>query len=67
MVDKCSENFSQSVALEDRRINFSVFSGAFGTLTRMLDGECTLRTNIQKCDFLNRPPLGFQRGMHIQL
>ena len=39
MVDKCSENFSQSVALRDYRLTFSVILVAFGALTRMLDGE----------------------------
>lgn len=39
MVDKCSENFSQSVALRDHRMNFAVISEAFGAMTRMSDGE----------------------------
>lgn len=39
MVDKCSENFSQSVALGEHRMIFSVISEAFGALTRMADGE----------------------------
>ena len=39
MVDKTLKNFSQSVALGDRRLNFSVISGAFGAMTRMSDGE----------------------------
>ena len=39
MVDKSPKNFSQSIALGDRRLNFSVISGVFGALTRMSDGE----------------------------
>jgi hypothetical protein len=38
-VEKYPENFSQSTALGDYRLNFSVISVAFGALTRMLDGE----------------------------